>query len=148
MPDSRTLTLSAVLDTIIPPSADGRLPGAGAAGLAGYLEEAVRRTPDLGPVLEQGLAALDARAGERGAEDFASLDPAVRAELLGSLSSEQPGFLPLLGFHVYAGYYQDPVVARALGTRPAPFPDGYEVEPNDLSLLDPVRQRAPLYRDA
>jgi hypothetical protein len=145
MSDSRAI--DALLDTIIPPSADGRLPGAGAAGLAAYLDDVARNAPELTPVLEEGLAALDARAGDRGAEDFASLDPEARAELLEGLSSEQPAFLPLLSFHVYAGYYQDPQVARALGTRPAPFPDGYEVEPNDLSLLDPVRERAPLYRD-
>ena len=146
MSDPRTLT--ALLDTIIPPSADGRLPGAGAAGLAAYLDEAVRKAPDLGPVLEQGLADLDRLARERGGGDFASLDAAVRAETLEALSSRQPGFLPTLSFHVYAGYYQSPRVAEVLGTRPAPFPDGYEVEPNDLSLLDPVRERAPLYRGA
>lgn len=44
-------------------------------------------------------------------------------------------------------YYRDPRVMRALNidVRP-PFPKGYIQEPNDLSLLDPVRARGPIYR--
>jgi len=44
-------------------------------------------------------------------------------------------------------YYRDARVMRALNieNRP-PFPDGYTQEPNDLSLLDPVRQRGEIYR--
>ena len=44
-------------------------------------------------------------------------------------------------------YYRDARVMRALkiDVRP-PFPGGYVQEPNDLSLLDPVRQRGEIYR--
>lgn len=44
-------------------------------------------------------------------------------------------------------YYRDPRVMRALQIeiRP-PFPGGYVQEPNDLSLLEPVRQRGDIYR--
>ena len=43
--------------------------------------------------------------------------------------------------------YRDDRIMRSLGmeVRP-PFPDGYEVEAGDWSLLDPVRRRAPFYR--
>ena len=30
----------------------------------------------------------------------------------------------------------------------APFPKGFEVEAGDWSLLDPVRARSPIWRDA
>jgi hypothetical protein len=37
------------------------------------------------------------------------------------------------------------LTALGLEARP-PHPAGYAIEPNDLSLLDPVRRRAELYR--
>lgn len=44
-------------------------------------------------------------------------------------------------------YYRDARVMRALNidVRP-PFPAGYQQEPNDLTLLEPVRQRGEMYR--
>ena len=46
-------------------------------------------------------------------------------------------------------YYRDDRVMKSLGmeARP-PFPDGHEVAPGDLSLLDPVRKRGPIWRSA
>ena len=51
-------------------------------------------------------------------------------------------------FQTYAGYYQNPAVLEALGLegRP-PHPKGYEIGPDDPQLLDPVRARAPFYRE-
>jgi hypothetical protein len=44
-------------------------------------------------------------------------------------------------------YYRDDRVMQSLGMEVrAPFPKGFEVEPGDWSLLDPVRARAPFYR--
>ena len=44
-------------------------------------------------------------------------------------------------------YYRDARVMRALNIEVrAPFPKGYIQEPNDLSLLEPVRQRGEIYR--
>ena len=65
------------------------------------------------------------------------------------MATTQPAFLPSLTFHAYVAYYQDGRVALALGLedRP-PYPQGYDMPPNDLSLLDPVRERPKLYREA
>ena len=53
-----------------------------------------------------------------------------------------------LGRVVAAAYYRDDRVLRAIGHEPrAPFPKGYEVEAGDWTLLEPVRRRAPLWRD-
>ena len=44
-------------------------------------------------------------------------------------------------------YYRDARVLRSLGKEArAPYPGGYDMEPGDLSLLDPVRARPPLWR--
>jgi hypothetical protein len=136
--------LSSLLDEIIPPSRDGKLPGAGQLGLAGVLAE---RAPDLVPGIAQGLAALDALAGDRGATDFAALSPEDRVAVLNEHATREPGFLPGLIFHTYVGYYEDGRVMEALGleARP-PHPLGYAVEPMDPALVDRVRRRPKMYR--
>ncbi len=140
--------LSSVLDEIIPPRSDGRLPGAGGLGLSSYIEHAVQKTPDLGPVIAQGLAALDDLAGRRGAGGFAELPSQDKLEVLNEIATTEPGFLPGLIFHTYAGYYQNGRVVEALGLEPRPpHPEGYEMEPSDLTLLDAVRRRPRMYRE-
>jgi hypothetical protein len=73
---------------------------------------------------------------------FAALARPERQALL----AEQSFVFPLT-LHTYVGYYQTPEVVAALGleTRP-PHPQGYAMEPNDLSLLDVVR-RGQFYRE-
>lgn len=148
-PPDAARTLAAVLDELIPPSADGRLPGAGAAGLVDYLEGVCARTPDLQPALDDGLAALAELAREHGAESLADITQPQRSALLNEVTSRAPAFLPGLLFHTYAGYYQQPAVLEGLGLPPRPpFPEGYTLEPGDLGLLDPVRARPRLWREA
>lgn len=145
--DEEKATLASVLDEIIPPSPDGRLPGAGALGLAGYIEQALERTPELRPVIARGLSAIRDLASRRSSQSFAALSGPHRLEVLNELASTEPGFLPGLIFHGYSGYYQNGRVVEALGLEPRPpYPQGYEVEPTDFTLLDAVRQRPRLYR--
>jgi len=112
--------LAALLDTLIPASEDGRLPGAGSLGLAKPL---AAKLPDLQPAL----------AGGPGLEE---------------LSQEHPELLPGLVFQTYVHYYQHPQVQEALGLegRP-PHPLGYTLEDGDLGRLQAVRQRGRLYRE-
>ena len=147
--DDQRRALASVLDEIIPPSHDGRLPGAGELGLVSYFEQVLARTPELGPVIAQGLSAIDDLASGRGSQGFVALSRQDRVELLNELASKSPAFLPSLTFHTYVGYYQSGRVVEALGLEPRPpYPKGYEMEPNDLTLLDAVRQREKLYREA
>jgi len=136
-------TLAAVLDTLVPPSADGRMPGAGAIGLASGVSE---RLGPGAPLIESGLAALDGKAGAAG---FAALAPEARAEVLRAYETEQPGFVQLLCFQTYTLYYQTAEAVEGLGLDPRPlFPRGFDLEQGDLSLLDGVRERTRLFREA
>jgi hypothetical protein len=46
-------------------------------------------------------------------------------------------------------YYRDDRVVRSLGLEPRPpFPKGHTLEQGDWSLLDPVRKRPKMWRDA
>lgn len=135
--------LTSVLDEIIPSSDDGKLPGAGELGLAGAIEDALRSEPDLRSFVAQGLADLDDIARSRNGGGFAKLSREDKVQLL----NEQAFVLPLT-LHAYAAYYQNPRIVEALGleARP-PHPKGYEMKPNDLTLLDAVRQRPRLFRE-
>jgi hypothetical protein len=141
-------TLAALLDAIVPPSRDGRMPGAGEAGVAAHVDAAVPEGSQPRADLLRGLAALDAAARARGAEDFAGLAPAQRRAALSEVAAALPALLPGLVFHTYAGYYQSARVLEGLGleARP-PHPLGYQLESGDLGLLDAVRRRRPLYRE-
>jgi hypothetical protein len=140
--------LEGVLDQLIPPSDDGRLPGAGEAGLVAAIDKSLRRNPAMRPVIEQGLATLAEIVRGRGAETLAALSPADRTEVVKELESKDVAFFITLMFLAYPQYYQDPRVVEALGIEPrAPHPKGYSMRPHDLTLLDPVRRRAKMFRE-
>jgi hypothetical protein len=140
-------TLAAVLDEIIPPRSDGILPGAGMLGVGTYVEHALQQTPDIRAVVVAGLSALDSLAAARHARRFAALAHAERLAVLNELASTDLAFLLTLTLHGSVGYYQDGRVLKALGHAPRPpHPDGYDVPPNDLTLLEPVRRRPKMYR--
>jgi len=145
--EAQRAALAAVLDAIIPRSADGRLPGAGELGLASAIEE---KLGAMSVFTARGLDALDALARARGAAGLAALAAADRTDVLNAHAADDPGFLPGLVFQVYSAYYQHPRVLAGLGLEPRPpHPQGYPLEQPDLdALLAPVRARAKRYREA
>ena len=131
--------LTVILDTLIPPSQDGNMPGAGALGLADTVRE---KTSAATAVVAAGLAAAEASG-------FADLDASGRVAVLREFETSQPAFIPTLFFPTCIAYYQHPDVLVALGLSPnPPHPKGYDLEPGDLSALARVRSRGKLYRDA
>jgi hypothetical protein len=142
-------TLACVLDLLIPPSSDGRMPGAGEVGIGARIDQLAQRDPGLRAVVVAGVASLDAVARVGGASGFAALAGAARLVALHEIANGEPSFVPSLIFHTYAGYYQQGRVLEGLGLDPRPpFPIGHQLEPFDETLLDPVLRRAKLYRDA
>jgi hypothetical protein len=144
----QTQLLSLVLDELIPPRPDGCLPGAGTLGVGAVVEHAAAGTPGLEQMLTHGLAALDDVARRSGAEGFAALTPTARIVALRDMEQAEPMFLSTLLMLAYVGYYSaEPVVASLKGSARPPHPLGYDLEPDDLSLLDAVRARGKLYRE-
>jgi hypothetical protein len=138
--DDDRATLAAVLDELLPASDDGRMPGAGALGLAGWVEQSARDRSELEGFLAPTLAALAALG-------FAALERGARLALLKELEQASPGPFRALLVVTYGGYYQHPRVVEALGLEPRPpFPRGYAVPPSDPELLEAVRKRSPFYR--
>jgi hypothetical protein len=139
--DERRL-LASVLDEIIPPRAEVALPGAGAFGVIDYVERALGTLPDLRAMITDGLRDVEDQAQREYARGFTELSQPEKASLL-----TQHAFVLPITMQAYVGYYQDARVLAALGLAArAPHPEGYDMEGNDLTLLDGVRRRSKFYR--
>ena len=145
--DDQLRALAPVLDRFIPPSTDGTLPGAGELGIAADVDAMLRRVPSMHEAVVASLTALDRVAVRRGAERFTALGAAERQEALDELSCSADAFPPLLMLYTFGCYYKHPRVLEHYGLPVLPpHPTGYEVAPTDLSLLDPVKKRGPIWR--
>jgi hypothetical protein len=146
--EAQRRVLAHVLDDIIPASADGRLPAAGQLGAADYLDRSLGAMPELKAMIAQGIDALDALARRRDPRGLDGLSADERTAVLAEHAGSEHSFPPILIMHTFAGYYQDPRILAVLGMAPRPpHPEGYEMDPGDLSLLEPVRRRGKLYRE-
>ena len=131
--------LELILDSLIPASGDGRMPGAGALGLADVVRAETAAAKD---IVAAGLSAAE----ERG---FADLDDAGRIAVLREIESTQPAFISTLFVPTCIAYYQHPDVMVGLDMEPRPpYPKGFELEMGNLDSLERVRSRGKLYRDA
>ena len=132
--------LVSVLDRIVP--REGDYPGAGELGVVEYLESAASRSAGSAAILDRGLARIEAADGS-----FAELSDGDQDRVLERVERDDPGFFAELVRHAYTGYYTDPRITELLGpdVRP-PQPLGYPLEAGDLSLLENVRKRGPIYR--
>lgn len=139
-------TLDVITDMIIPASADGRKPSARTVGVLKYIRE---HEPESLPAVARELERLDATSRERHGTAFADLAAESRQALVEAMRTDDPAFLRATAMHTVTCYYQDDRVLAAIGleARP-PFPKGYDVPAGDLSLLEPVRRRGSIVREA
>jgi hypothetical protein len=133
-------SLRCLAEMMIPASAEYDVPGAGDEAMFGEILRSLGR--DAGPVTAV-LQTLDADG------PFADLDLQRRDAVAAQLRETGGGGLAYLTRIILQCYYRDDRVMRSLGLEPRPpYPKGFEVEQGDWSLLDPVRARPKLYRDA
>lgn len=139
--------LTSILNRIIP--AGGEFPGAGDLGVATYLDAAIAPSPDLKRLFTQGLAQIEIVCRVQYTRAFTELSESEQDAILRHAESTDPEFFGALILHTYSGYYTNPKVIPLLGLEGLPpQPRGYHLEPLDPHLLDRVRQRGPLYREA
>ncbi len=133
-------TLRCLADMMIPASATFGVPGAGDDAIFDQIVQSIGRDRD------HVLAVLRMVDDLSGVGAFADLDLARRNEI--AAHQREAGGPPMMYLTriVLHCYYRDDRVMRSLDMelRP-PFPQGFEVEQGDWSLLDPVRARPPLY---
>jgi hypothetical protein len=127
---------------MIPASAEFGVPGADDAAIFADITTTIGR--DFGNVREalRGLAALSGGA-------FADLAETRRAMVAEAFLARNDVAVATLSRVVLQCYYRDDRVVRSLGLEPRPpFPQGHVFEQGDWSLLDPVRARPKMWRDA
>ncbi len=135
-------SLRALLAIMIPASAEYDVPGADDDLIVADILASL--TPKIEPVAET-LAWLDERAGS----GFADLDGQRQAAIAQSLLESPTPAAVVLTTLVLQCYYRDDRVMRSLNMEPRPpFPKGFELEQGDWALLDPVRARPKIYREA
>ena len=137
-------TLEILADMMIP--ASGNLPSAADPGIFPATLTALAAHE---PLMTDALNALAEQSTMQHQQPFATLDDAQRIAVVEEFRRTQPAFIGALQAAVVSGYYQDDRVLLELGMPArAPHPGGFDVAETDWSLLDPVREREPFYRQA
>jgi len=141
--DSQVSCLASIAGHMIPASAEFGVPAANDPAILQDMLSIIDHRD------HAAVVALLAHVDEAAGGFLCALGTAEQAALLARLRMERPGFFAVIENIVARAYYRDPRVLASIGMeyRP-PFPKGYLVEQGDWSLLDPVRQRGRIYRDA
>ena len=136
-----------VLNCLVP--AAGAFPGAGDLDVASYLDRVVGQSAALKRLFAQGFVQLTLTSQAQYAQPFTMLLEGQCDAVLRHVETMAPEFFEALVTHTYSGYYSHPAIVRLLGMegRP-PQPRGHHLEPLDLNLLDNIKQRQPIYREA
>lgn len=133
--------LRCVAAMMIPASAEFDVPGADDATIFGDITTSLLAPP--GRDLADVRGILDNLAG------LADLDVPSREAAATAFRARGGPALATLSRVILQCYYRDDRVVLSLGLEPRPpFPNGNIVEQGDWSLLDPVRGRPKMWRDA
>lgn len=134
--------MKALLDLVIPPSAPGDLPGAGALGLSAAVVAAIQADPTLGPLVEAGTQAVRESALSQHPEGLAGMAPLAGVKVVEAQLAAHPFLIMGILRYLYPAYYQHPQVLEGIGEPPRPpFPEGFDVEATDAELLEKLRAR-------
>jgi len=142
--DEQRATLNALCDLMIPASADGKMPAASSLSLYDDLSEL---SPADVQTFADGLSALQENAQSTFKQAYSALTARDAQSVFDALRPELRRFASLFTVQTAARYYANDTVMPLIGLEPrAPWPQGNDVKQGDWSLLDPVRKRAPMYR--
>lgn len=134
--------LRALVAEMIPADVQYDVPGADDPAIFADLLDAVEADTASARAV---LAALDTACGQSFAELGQGQREVIARRFLERPPAEFAAFYPF----VLQCYYRDDRVMRSVGMEArAPFPKGYELEQGDWSLLDAVRARPKVWRDA
>lgn len=139
-------TLLALVGAVIPANTEYGTPSADDPDIAADILASAR---PYHATVASALHQVESIAAERYATAYADLDADTRARLASDLSRSRFVGLGTLVTITAQCYYRDDRVMRSLGMEPrSPYPDGFDIPQGDWSLLDPVRRRGKIYKDA
>jgi hypothetical protein len=136
-------TLMVIVNLIIPPSEDGKMPGAADVGFLAYV-----CNENLLPWIREGLIVIIEESQNKYGQEFSGLSSSKQMHLIDKLRRKLLQFFNRLTTQILQCYYQHDDVLEAIGLEArSPFPKGYLLEEGDLTLLEPVYERGKIYRD-
>jgi hypothetical protein len=142
--DAETTTLRSLVDMIIPASDEYMLPSANDEKIFAdiLLSAGAYQTK-----ISRALSALEQICHDQFDHDFTELDTTEKSAAVDLFRQDYRAGSDLIATVTAQCYYRDDRIMAALDmeTRP-PFPEGYEVDEGNWSLLDPVRNLPPIYR--
>ncbi len=140
-PDQREV-LRVVLGHMIPASTEFDVPGADDPAILADIVASLDRDAEVVREALDILAQATPGGFHRSARD-------QQAAALGKFRETHAAHASALYLAAVKCYYRDERVMRSLGMeiRP-PFPQGYSITEGDLSLLEPVRARGQIWREA
>jgi hypothetical protein len=141
--EEQVRTLNEILNLIIPPSKNRRMPGAANVGFLTYLQ--IENNTQW---IQEGLIKIIEESHKKYENEFSALSSSIKTQLINDLKRKFRQFFNHLTILVMQCYYQHDDVLVAIGQegRP-PFPEGYHVLEGDLILLEPVYLRGKVYRE-
>ena len=134
--------LRSIAGLMIPASEEFRVPGADDPAIFADIEKSIGR--DMADI-KKALAKIT----ELGGGAFSDLDATRKQATADSFHATGGALATTLGRVILQCYYRDDRVMISLGMEPRPpFPKGHVLPQGDWSLLDPVRARGKIWRDA
>lgn len=142
--DEQAETLKTLVGLMIPASETYGVPGADDPQIFGEILVAARKHAG---VVSEALTTFAQAAETDLAKPFTEVTTAEGQEIVNRVQALQPRWVAVLVSITVECYYRDARVMASLEMPPrAPFPEGYDVPQGDWSLLDPVRERGPIWR--
>jgi len=140
--DAEKYSLAALCARMIPASAAFKVPGADDTLIQADIAKSLGRDA---AAVHRALAHLERISGG----SLADLDIEKQEEACATFRAEGGPDLTALGRIILQCYYRDDRVMISLGMEPRPpFPKGHTLPQGDWSLLDPVRKRGKIWREA
>jgi hypothetical protein len=139
--DVEMCALKHIVAHIIPASSEYAAPGADDPVIFSDIVASLGRDTQ---AVRQALSHVAELAGG----EFGELPTARQDEALAAFRADHAAAASVLYLVTVQCYYRDDRVLASIGLEPrAPYPKGYDVTAGDLTLLDPVRARGPIYRE-
>ena len=136
-------TLIEILNLIIPPCKNGKMPGAVDVDFLTYIQKENHLH-----WIREGLTTIIEESHKKYGQELSALSCSVKTQLIEKLRRRFHHFFQSLTTQLVYCYYQhdDVLVEIGLEAR-TPFPEGYLIPNGEISLLEPVYLRGKIYRD-
>lgn len=132
-----------ILDTMLPGDPELGLPPASTLDIEGY-----QLRYGVAQVFEQFVAVLERVANEKFGCPFEALDEAQRLAAINACKLADIRLFSAFLTHTLRAYYTDRRVLGCLSNDAVPpFPAGNPLGADDWSILEPVYERGPIYRE-